>query len=1168
MACRYTYKGKTYEAHEFDDVLKAMPPAEASKFIAGVKAIPSAPMISDTKAWVALAIKRMTAYAVENNFDKVAFISGQQAADLYDLSKQVDRIEYFKRDDGSYMVEAFKDFRSNNPVWGQGRMTIAEIEAALGKDVAEKIESRASLEVQTLSGLDLKIGGEGMRAFYDQIVPQVAKKLVGTVDAIRFSGAETDTIVRDDPSSEFSSFSKQVTGRKPDMVQLAFTITPQMREKVSGGMPLFSRAQPSSFNAPEPSKLDSLIYALQDKHVDLKRVQEAIAEQSGAIKDDTNAYMQEELFHGRTAKRVQNFVHDELEPLIEDMRTRGVKMADFEEYLWARHAEERNIQIARINPDMPDGGSGMMTQDARDYLSSLTSKQKQDYEALASRIDAMTSKSRQVLVDYGLESQDTIDTWGKAYGQYVPLMREDMDHGHGLGTGQGYSVKGNASKRATGSGRPVVDIIANIAQQRERNIIRGEKNRVAMALIGLAEQNENKEFWKVDSPPKTKTVQDGKTVYRVTYHGTVVEEFASQHAADKFIEWNTKADEPDAYAVVKEVQPDRVVEMVDPNYKNRDNVVVARYLQNGKIVERSVTFNERDPRAMRMALSIKNLDQDQLGEVLSASAKVTRYFASVNTQYNPVFGVINLLRDAQGAMLNLSSTPLQGKQAEVSKNIWSALTGIYSDIRRHRAGQQPNSSWSKLWAEFQYEGGQTGYRDMFRNARERAEAIEESLNPDWWMEGKVGKILTANGYLAAPEKVMADKVVRPLFGLISDYNEAMENAVRLAAYKSALDSGMSKQQAASLAKNLTVNFNRKGEAGRQIGALYAFFNASVQGTARIVETLNGKAGKRIIQGGLLLGFIQAVMLAGFDDDEPPQWERDRNIIIPNPTGDGTYIKIAMPLGFNALPAFGRIMTEWAMDGFQDPGKRMVHVLDMLLDVTNPIGNAGLSLQTIAPTAIDPLAALAENKDFTGRPIAREDFNSLDPTPGHTRGKDTAWIGSKILSEGINWMTGGTDYKPGAVSPTPDQIDYLIGQLTGGVGREVMKAEQTVTSTVTGDNLPIYKIPLIGRFAGNAKGQAQQGAAFYENLRTIHMHENEIQGRRKEGVDASEYVAENPESRLIFHAKRAESMVKKLRQQRKLLIQQGAQREQIAFMDEQITRVMAGLNDAVLKVKQQ
>lgn len=877
-----------------------------------------------------------------------------------------------------------------------------------------------------------------------------------------------------------------------------------------------------SWNAPEPSKMDNLIYALQDKNVDLRRVTQAIKKAGADIADRWNAYLQEELYHGRTAKRTKDFIKDELDPLIEDMRMRGVKMADFEEYLWARHAEERNKQIAKINPDMPDGGSGLTTAEAREYLAGLDDGTKKRYQDLARRVDAINKRTQQTLIDYGIESVDTIAAWNGAYKNYVPLMREDMDRGFGNGTGQGYSVKGNSAKRATGSKRAVVDIIANIAQQREKALIRGEKNRVATALIGLAELNPNKDFWKTDTIP-----------------------------------------------MIKQVGRDGLVEeRPDPNYKNRDNVVVARITNSeGKIEEHSVIFNEFDERAMRMAASIKNLDQDQIGELLGTAAVITRYFASINTQYNPIFGIINIVRDVQGAALNLSSTELAGKQKEVLGLTLPALKGIYEEVRARRKGKKIAGEWSELWEEFQKEGGQTGYRDMFRNSRERADKLEHALDPEWWQKKGWGKAISANGTLAAPQQWLVSGPGKALFDWLSDYNDTLENSVRLAAYKVGKDRGMSKQQAASIAKNLTVNFNRKGEMGRQIGSLYAFFNASIQGTARIAETIfkDGKmstAGKSIVYGGMLLGAMQALALAaaGFDEDEPPEFLRDRNLIIP--IGNGKYLSFPMPLGFNAIPATGRIITEWAMAGFKEPEVRFAHLLEVYMDMFNPIGYSGLSMQTLAPTMLDPLAALTENKDWTGTPIARNDFNNLNPTPGHTRAKDTASALSKGISYGINAITGGTEFKPGALSPTPDQIDYLFGQLTGGVGREAMKAEQTATSIVTGEELPSYKIPLAGRFFGDASGQASQGAAFYNNLRELNKHENQIKGMRKNGEDVTEYRKENPESFLINQAAYAEKSVRTLRNHKRLLLSKNASSAEIQRVETRITEIMKRLNDNV------
>ncbi len=182
----------------------------------------------------------------------------------------------------------------------------------------------------------------------------------------------------------------------------------------------------------------------------------------------------------------------------------------------------------------------------------------------------------------------------------------------------------------------------------------------------------------------------------------------------------------------------------DPNYKNRDNVVVARIRNKlGNIEERSVVFNQFDERAMRMAASIKNLDQDQMAELLGIASSITRYFSSINTQYNPIFGVLNILRDIQGSVLNLSTTPLKGKTKEVLSHIPSALLGVYSDLRHERkTGTPANGKWAAMFEEYQSEGGQTGYRDMYRNANERSNALKNALDPTWWRDSKIGKAIS------------------------------------------------------------------------------------------------------------------------------------------------------------------------------------------------------------------------------------------------------------------------------------------------------------------------------------------------------------------------------------------------------------------------------------------
>ena len=883
----------------------------------------------------------------------------------------------------------------------------------------------------------------------------------------------------------------------------------------------FSRNAP-----PENTRFDDFVYKMQNKQIDLKRITEWIEKTFGKISDDVNAYLKETLFKGRAAARTKEFAHNELEPLMRLIASSDLSIGDVEEYLHARHAKEANRVIAQRNPDNPDladGGSGMKNAEADRYFANLAPAVRAKLEAVAKQVDAIIEGTRQLYVEYGLEDQETVDGWKDLFEHYIPLMREGKAGGRGIG--QGFSVRGKETKGRTGSLRKVVDVLANIMQERERAITRGEKNIVATALVGLVKEHPIKGFWSIQTqPPKTE---------------------------------------------VFDPRLGKVVQRIDPLYRSRDNVLVAKVRgADGRISEVSIEFDEDNPRARRMAQALKNLDSQSLEGLLGASAKLTRYFSAINTQYNPLFGPVNLLRDVQSALLNLSGTPLAGQQAKIAADTVSALADVFKDMRRMRDGKAASTKWGKLLRQFELDGGTTGYMDMFKTSADRAKALEKMLNPDHWMESGAGKLLTANGTLKVPARAVQGGF-GAMLNWLEDYNNAMENATRLAVYSAAINQGMSREQAAGLAKNITVNFNRKGQVAQQMGAMYAFFNAAVQGSARIGQllfTMDGgdiktlrlsKAGKTIVYGGLVLGVLQALALsaAGLDDEEPPEFVRERSLVIP--TGNGKYVTIPMPLGYHVIPGVSRHLTEWALGGFEGTPKRLASMVGMFADAFNPIGNAGLSMQTLAPTALDPLVALTENKDFTGRAIARKSRNSAEP--GHTQGKDTATWVAKMVAEAVNWITGGNDYKAGVFSPTADQIDYLIGQATGGVGRELSKAQQTISAMATGEELPPHKIPGISRFYGDTNSQSAHASRFYRTLERVNELETEVNGLRKDGrtLDAIRLMRGSPYGRLIQPANQAERQLVLLRKAKREAMARGDS-VSVKVREEQMTTVMRRL----------
>ena len=281
--------------------------------------------------------------------------------------------------------------------------------------------------------------------------------------------------------------------------------------------------------------------------------------------------------------------------------------------------------------------------------------------------------------------------------------------------------------------------------------------------------------------------------------------------------------------------------------------------------------------------------------------------------------------------------------------------------------------------------------------------------------------------------------------------------------------------------------------------------------------------------------------------------------------------IPMPLGFKVFPNIGRLAVEFAFGGPEKSAARQLGKLLMTLaDAFNPLGGAQDIGQMAAPTVIDPIAALMTNKDWNGRPIYRENVNGLDPQPGHAMAKDSSSTPARGLARAINAITGGTEYRPGAWSPTPDQIDYVVGQLTGGLGRELLKANQTVASTFTGDELPPYKIPLVGRLYGNTRGSAGHSGAFYENVKTLNELENELKGRQRNDQDVDALFRQEPLMGLILLGNNAENVVRRLRGERRQIVERGDpdSKDRIREVDAEITETMSDLNREVSRARRE
>ena len=912
--------------------------------------------------------------------------------------------------------------------------------------------------------------------------------------------------------------------------------------------------------------VNNLIYKFQDKQIDTKRAQEAISKAAGQITDEINVYDKEQLFHGKVATAIREYLLNELLPAIKQLKTFNLKPKEMQDYLLARHAKERNDKMNELNKldprtgkerttpwELQDRASGMSTADAKKLLDNLDPKKKDQLEKVAKMFDDMVTGTQKILVDSGADSQDTINSWNETYKHYVPLFRIEEDFINGMGASglsKGFNVSGDFSKRAMGSEKEVQDIIANLIKQRERALIRAEKLTVTKALYGLFLMNPNPDVALPVNPDAIKS-KDAliRELESLGYDNpeeianNLMEEPKSRYISKgkRVIDKNTGLPTSDT--------PESVKLKINNLDRFGDNVLTLRI--DGK--NRYIFFNQKNPDAVRMANSLRSLDVESLGTLTSMVSKVTRWFASVNTQYNPIFAAVNLIRDVGGAQFNLTTTPLAGKQAQVTAGIFPAMKGIFKVLRAERKGEVGgDSDMEKAFREFRKEGGQTGYRDSLARKENEKSIVDEQLAK-----------ITAGGN--------AKKAFKAVFGALSDFNDTLENAIRLSAYIAASKPkdkgglGLSKQQAAIIAKNLTVNFDKKGQLSANINALYAFFNASIQGTARLAQTLKGPKGKAIIGGGVLLGSMQSLLLAaaGFKDDEPPEFVKERNFIIPTP--DGNYLTIPYPLGLHILPSVGRLTTEFMLTGGKNPTKKVGNLIGVFADGLSPVGSAG-PLQTIAPTVLDPLAAISENKDAFGRPIYKKE-QATNPTPGYMRSRETSSEISKQISYFLNMASGGGKYSKGLVSPTADEIDYVAGQVTGGVGRELMKTGQTLKAASTGEDLPSYRVPLLGRFYGETQSNAAESQRFYTNIVKMADHENEVKGRIKNKEPVAPYLKDHPEARLWQTANTVENQINQLNKQKKEFIERGLPKDRIKRIENQKATIMKRFNDQLARFEE-
>jgi len=585
------------------------------------------------------------------------------------------------------------------------------------------------------------------------------------------------------------------------------------------------------------------------------------------------------------------------------------------------------------------------------------------------------------------------------------------------------------------------------------------------------------------------------------------------------------------------------------NIRTKVNDAYKRQRTNAESAQHEVVVYNNGERLVvyfsdeRVANAINNQSEDfTLPKFLQTFGKATRWYSSMMTQYNPAFAAWNFMRDIQ--LANISLLAEQGAKFTLDFNLNIAKPAVSAAVWRHIAGKEDYSkAEDTTLQEFFKDGAATGFtylKDLDQIQKNLRKEIEPTI-----LEATLGsQFMLLNG-----------KALGKAFAALTEYSELI---TRFAAYKTARDHGMSRERAATIAKNVTVNFNRKGSDTRIFSSMFAFFNASVQGVHRAGKL--GKYGKVFGSVTALLaigGFLNTLFNPNDPDDEKnwSEFDRMQNVIIGG-------VKLPVTHFFRGFWAFG-VQAALAYRGEKsianaifDAGKNMTN--ELMPANINPVNafkwdkeaNAPVyeGVRDFVPSIVAPVFDIAENKSYTGATVYREAFTDADKTPQAFLGKRDV----SPLAQGIsNWLLeiGGGDknikdlYKAdgdkvaAVFDVNPSAMEYLATSYTGGVGKFVMDSYKAISNAVETGEVDVTKLPVVNRAVKPYNEDKVFFGKYYSLLNKIDAYENSVSKREKSFVqDGQAYrpaiadfmtLLASPRGRVVVKAKALKKQVEAL-----------------------------------------
>jgi len=472
----------------------------------------------------------------------------------------------------------------------------------------------------------------------------------------------------------------------------------------------------------------------------------------------------------------------------------------------------------------------------------------------------------------------------------------------------------------------------------------------------------------------------------------------------------------------------------------------------------------------RLREQLQNLHVENVGRVVGAMHYVNRLLSRLYTSLSPTFTVLNGARDLMESTVNI----IDELGFLAAPKLWANMPMAIIESFKAEFGKK-----TRDYQLYRETGGKTGFFDLKNIDTQAAELSALLKDADRWRINPV-------------------KAWRKALHVIEAINGGIENATRLAAFKTARQAGKSLSEAARISKNISVNFNRKGTMTPALGAWFLFFNPAVQGTARVIQAVQNPKVVATLGFGMVGIASLALMNAGVGDDDDgvawwdkiPDEVKERNVVIVLPPGAtagekvpgskiGRYIKIPMPYGYSFFAALANQVADgWRHQ--QDPkrgrtkSEAVVKAINAFLNSFIPVSELSKSVENpksavlaAVPDAFNPIAQNILNINSFGRKMYPDDATSENQPDSSRYFPGAAGTIFQRGAEGLNKATGGTRYQSGLLDLTPASIENLARGYGGGPANfslDVLNALY-VRQNISRPDLDTRRLPFVKQLYG-------------------------------------------------------------------------------------------------------